>query len=65
MITIAGLMLFSGIQEMLSDYKVVKYMRYNLGRSTRDRLELVAALLYGSFDIDLTIQSHESRTFLC
>ena len=48
--TFAGPMLFSGVQEMLLDYRVVTHLEKNVGMPAGEKLEAVVALLCGNFD---------------
>jgi hypothetical protein len=50
--TFAGPMLFSGVQEMILDYHVVQFLKGNSAIPVRERLEVVVALLCGNFDQD-------------
>jgi hypothetical protein len=50
--TFAGLMVFSGIQEMLLDFRVVRFLKGNQRLSAREKLEAVVTLLCGNFDQD-------------
>jgi len=51
--TFAGPMIFSGVQEMLLDYRGVKFLQGNLGILAKEKLEIVVALLCGNFDQDV------------
>jgi hypothetical protein len=50
--TFAGPMVFSGIQEMLLDFRVVRSLNGNQWFSAREKLEAGVALLCGNFDQD-------------
>jgi hypothetical protein len=50
--TFAGPMVFGGVQEMLLDYRVVRFLERNRDIPARKRLEAVVALLCGNFDQD-------------
>jgi hypothetical protein len=50
--TFAGPMVFGGVQEMLLDYRVVRFLKGNVGIPGREKLEAVVALLCGNFDQD-------------
>jgi hypothetical protein len=50
--TFAGPMVFGGVQEMLQDYRVVKFLKGNLGIPAKEKLEAIVALLCGNFDQD-------------
>ena len=50
--TFAGPMVFSGIQEMLLDFRGVSFLKGSEGCAAREKLEVVVALLCGNFDQD-------------
>ncbi|KAE9372659.1 hypothetical protein N431DRAFT_558445 [Stipitochalara longipes BDJ] len=48
--TFAGPMAFSGIQEMLLDFRVISFLERNPKASARETLEAIVALLCGNYD---------------
>jgi hypothetical protein len=50
--TFAGPMIFSGVQEMLLDFRGVSFLKGSEGCAAREELEVVVALLCGNFDQD-------------
>jgi hypothetical protein len=50
--TFAGPMAFSGIQEMLLDFRVVRILKHSQNISAREKLEAIVALLCGNYDQD-------------
>jgi hypothetical protein len=50
--TFAGPMVFSGVQEMLLDFKAVSFLKRYEGSAAPKKLEVVVALLCGNFDQD-------------
>ena len=50
--TFAGPMAFSGVQEMLLDFRVVKFLERNPKTPARETLETIVALLCGNYDQD-------------
>jgi hypothetical protein len=50
--TFAGPMVFGGVQEMLLDYRVVRFLKGSLDIAAKEKLEAVVALLCGNFDQD-------------
>jgi len=50
--TFAGPMVFSGVQEMLLDFRGVSFLKGSEGFSAREKLEVAVALLCGNFDQD-------------
>jgi hypothetical protein len=61
--TFAGPMVFGGVQEMLLDYRVVRFLKGNLDIAAKEKLEVVVALLCGNFDQaphDPTLRIHAS-----
>jgi hypothetical protein len=50
--TFAGPMVFSGVQEMLLDFRGVSFLKGSEGCAAREKLEVVVALLCGNFDQD-------------
>jgi hypothetical protein len=49
---LAGPMAFSGIQELLLDFRVVRILKHSQTISARERLEAIVALLRGNYDQD-------------
>jgi len=61
--TFAGPMVFSGVQEMLLDYRGVRFLKGNVGIPAKEKLQMVVALLCGNFDQDVddpTTKVHEA-----
>jgi hypothetical protein len=50
--TFAGPMVFSGVQEMLLDFRGVSFLKGSEGLPAREKLEVVVSLLCGNFDQD-------------
>ncbi len=50
--TFAGPMVFSGVQEMLLDFRAVSFLKGSEGSAAREKLQVVVALLCGNFDQD-------------